>query len=117
MTPWAADDRAFFLKVRDVVQTAVSEATVRQVAMKFQQTRDIRLTGDPVKTVELLANRYTLNDIGDSNCTTSARSAVSSSSSSARRSSSSRVPYWSSLTSLTSRPGQTLAGVDYVHGV
>lgn len=30
--------------------------------MKFQQTRDIRLTGDPVKTVEVLANRYTLND-------------------------------------------------------
>ena len=58
----AADDRAFFLKVRDVVEAAVSEATFRQVAMKFQQTRDIRLTGDPVKTVEVLANRYTLND-------------------------------------------------------
>ena len=25
-------------------------------------TRDIRLTGDSVKTVEVLANRYTLND-------------------------------------------------------
>jgi hypothetical protein len=58
----AADDRAFFLKVRDVVEAAVSEATFRQVAMKFQQTRDIRLTGDPVKTVEVLANRYALND-------------------------------------------------------
>jgi hypothetical protein len=30
--------------------------------MKLQNTRDIRLTGDPVKTVEVLANRYTLND-------------------------------------------------------
>ena len=30
--------------------------------MKLQKTRDIRLTGDPVKTVEVLANRYTLND-------------------------------------------------------
>ena len=58
----AADDRAFFLKVRDVVEAAVSEATFRQVAMKLQRTRDIRLTGDPVKTVEVLANRYTLND-------------------------------------------------------
>ena len=58
----AADDRAFFLKVRDVVEAAVSEATFRQVAMKFQQTRHIRLTGDPVKTVEVLANRYALND-------------------------------------------------------
>jgi hypothetical protein len=31
MTPCAADDRAFFLKVRDVVEAAVSEATFRQV--------------------------------------------------------------------------------------
>ena len=58
----AADDRAFFLKVRDVVEAAVSEATFHQVARKLQSTRDIRLTGDPVKTVEVLANRYSLND-------------------------------------------------------
>jgi hypothetical protein len=58
----AADDRAFFLKARDVVEAAVSEATFRQVAQKLQKTRDIRLTGDPVKSVEVLANRYTLND-------------------------------------------------------
>ena len=57
-----ADDKAFFLKVRDVVEAAVSEATFRQVAQKLQKTRDIRLTGDPVKSVEVLANRYTLND-------------------------------------------------------
>ena len=58
----AADDKAFFLKVRDVVEAAVSEATFRHVAQKMQKTRDIRLTGDPVKAVEVLANRYTLND-------------------------------------------------------
>jgi hypothetical protein len=58
----AADDRAFFLKVRDVVEAAVSEATFRQVAMKLQKTRGLRLSGDPVKTVEVLANRYSLND-------------------------------------------------------
>ena len=58
----AADDRAFFLKVRDVVEAAVSETTFRQVASKLQKTRDIPLSGDPVKTVEVLANRYTLND-------------------------------------------------------
>ena len=58
----AADDRAFFLKVRDVVEAAVSEATFRKVALKLQKTRDLRLTGDPVKTVEVLANRYALND-------------------------------------------------------
>ncbi|MCX7214510.1 MAG: DUF932 domain-containing protein [Burkholderiales bacterium] len=58
----AADDRAFFLKVRDVVEAAVSETTFRQIALKMQKTRDIPLTGDPVKAVEVLANRYTLND-------------------------------------------------------
>lgn len=58
----AADDRAFFLKVRDVVEAAISEATFREVAQKMQKTREIPLTGDPVKAVEVLANRYTLNE-------------------------------------------------------
>ncbi|MBL8379152.1 MAG: DUF932 domain-containing protein, partial [Burkholderiales bacterium] len=58
----AADDKAFFLKVRDVVEAAVSEATFRQVAQKMQKTLDIKLRGDPVKAVEVLANRYTLNE-------------------------------------------------------
>lgn len=57
-----ADDQAFFLKVRDVVQAAVSEATFRQTAQKLQRTLGIRLTGDPVKSIEVLAQRYTLND-------------------------------------------------------
>jgi hypothetical protein len=57
-----ADDQAFFLKVRDVVQAAVSEATFLQTAHKLQKTLKIALVGDPVKTVEVLAQRYTLND-------------------------------------------------------
>jgi hypothetical protein len=57
-----ADDKAFFLKVRDVVQAAVSEAAFRQTAQKLQKTLKIPLIGDPVKTVEVLAQRYTLND-------------------------------------------------------
>ncbi len=35
-----------------MVEAAISETTFRQIA----------LTGDPVKAVEVLANRYTLND-------------------------------------------------------
>jgi hypothetical protein len=58
----AADDKAFFLKVRDVVEAAVSEASFRQVAEKMRRTLGIRLTGDPVKSVEVLANRYALNE-------------------------------------------------------
>jgi hypothetical protein len=50
----AADEKAFFPKVRDVVDAAVSEATFRQVAQKIPKTREIRLTADPVKAVEVL---------------------------------------------------------------
>ncbi len=57
-----ADDKAFFLKVRDVVQAALSEAVFRQTAHKLQQTRGIALTGNPVRTVEVLAQRFTLNE-------------------------------------------------------
>ena len=57
-----ADDRAFFLKVRDVVEAAVSEATFRQIGDKLQKTLGIRLTGDPVKTVAVLGNRYGFNE-------------------------------------------------------
>jgi hypothetical protein len=39
----AADDKTFFLMVRDVVEAAVSEAILRQVALKMQKTRNIRL--------------------------------------------------------------------------
>ena len=57
-----ADDTAFFLKVRDVVEAAVSEATFRLITEKMQKTMGIRLNGDPVKSVEVLADRYLLND-------------------------------------------------------
>jgi hypothetical protein len=57
-----ADDRAFFLKVRDVVQAAVSETSFLQAAQKLQRTLQIPLVGNPVKTVEVLAQRYVLTD-------------------------------------------------------
>jgi hypothetical protein len=58
----AADDRAFFLKVRDVVESAINEVSFRRIAGKLQQTIGIPLNGDPIKAVEVLANRYALND-------------------------------------------------------
>lgn len=57
-----ADDKAFFLRVRDVVEAAISEASFRAATQKFQRTQGIPLVGDPVKTVEVLAQRYVLND-------------------------------------------------------
>lgn len=58
----AAEDVAFYLKVRDVVQAAVSQATFEQVAAKMRSTLGIKLAGDPVKAVEKLAVRYLLNE-------------------------------------------------------
>ncbi|OZA27533.1 MAG: DUF932 domain-containing protein [Hydrogenophilales bacterium 17-61-9] len=57
-----ADDKAFFLKVRDVVQACVSQASFNLTAEKMAKTMGIKIVGDPVKTVEVLANRYSLND-------------------------------------------------------
>lgn len=57
-----ADDVAFFLKVRDMVEMAVSEATFRQVSAKMQATMGIKLSGDPATTVTVLATRYGLNE-------------------------------------------------------
>lgn len=57
-----ADDQAFFLKVRDVVRAAVSEASFVQIAQKMQRTLGIRLQSNTAKVVEVLADRYTLNE-------------------------------------------------------
>lgn len=57
-----ADDKALYLKVRDVVRAAVSEVTFVHAAQKLQRTLDIPLLGDPVKSVEVLADRYSLNE-------------------------------------------------------
>lgn len=57
-----ADDAAFFLKVRDVVQSAISEATFSLIAERMRKTLGIKLSGDPVKAVDKLAVRYLLAD-------------------------------------------------------
>lgn len=57
-----ANDRAFFLTVRDVVAAAVSDATFRLLTEKMRKTMSVALTGDPAKSVEVLADRYLLNE-------------------------------------------------------
>jgi len=58
----AADDQAFFLKVRDVVQSAVSESTFVVAAEKMRRTLGIQIKGDPVKAIEVLSTRYLFNE-------------------------------------------------------
>lgn len=58
----AAEDRAFFLKVRDVVESAVSEVTLRRLAERMRRTLDITLTRDPIKSVETIGTKFLLNE-------------------------------------------------------
>lgn len=57
-----AEDRAFFLKVRDVVEAAVTESTFHWVVEKLRRTVSVPLTGDPARTVQVLAIRHALNE-------------------------------------------------------
>ncbi|HRO57562.1 MAG TPA: DUF932 domain-containing protein [Burkholderiaceae bacterium] len=57
-----ADDKAFFLKVRDVTRAAVSTATLEAAAVKLRKALGIDLTGDPAKAVEAMGVRYLLNE-------------------------------------------------------
>jgi hypothetical protein len=56
-----ADDKAFFMKVQDTVRTAVDEAKFQLSVEKLMQTKQEITGNDPVKTVELLADQYILN--------------------------------------------------------
>jgi hypothetical protein len=55
-----ADDNAFFLKVQDVVRTSVDEARFALAVDKFRAAKKEEL-GDPIQTVEILADKYILN--------------------------------------------------------
>jgi hypothetical protein len=58
----AADDKAFFLKVRDFVQDAVSEVTFKRIAERMQRSLGIKLAGDPVKSVDAMSTKFLLNE-------------------------------------------------------
>lgn len=63
----AQDDKAFFMKVQDVVRCAVDEARFMLTVDKLRETTQIPLKHDPVKSVELLADKFQLteNERGD----------------------------------------------------
>lgn len=56
-----ADDKAFFLKVQDTVRCAVDEAKFMMTVDRLRETKNEFTGPNPVKTVELLADRYMLN--------------------------------------------------------
>lgn len=55
------EDRAVLLKVRDVVNAAFDEARFKQWIEKLQASTERKIVGDPAKTVEVLANDFSLN--------------------------------------------------------
>ena len=56
-----ADDKAFFMKVQDTVRCAVDEAKFMLSVDKLRQTKQESTGDDPIKTVEILADKYVLN--------------------------------------------------------
>ncbi|MDO4921758.1 MAG: DUF932 domain-containing protein [Phascolarctobacterium sp.] len=56
-----ADDKAYFLKVQDIVRAAVDEARFALTVDKMRTAMNIRTGENPVETVEILGDRYLLN--------------------------------------------------------
>ena len=63
----AQDDKTFFLKVQDIVRSAVDEARFMLTVDKMREATQIPLKHAPVKSVELLADKFQLteNERGD----------------------------------------------------
>lgn len=56
-----ADDKAFYLKVRDIVRGALSETVFRRIVGQMREAAGARLDGDPVQAVEVLSKKHALN--------------------------------------------------------
>ena len=56
------DDRAFMLKVRDVIQNAFRRDVFQRIAEKMTETTGRKIEGDPVKAVEVTQKKLGLQD-------------------------------------------------------
>ena len=57
----AADDKAYFMKVQDIVSCAVDEAKFMLTVDKLRTAKEIYTGDNPVQTVEVLGDKYVLN--------------------------------------------------------
>ena len=57
----AQDDKAYFMKVQDIVSTAVDETKFMLTVNKLRVAKNLKTGDDPVQTVEVLGDRYVLN--------------------------------------------------------
>lgn len=57
-----ADDKAFWMKIQDVVRGSLDEATFRNTIRRLRETVGNKIEADPVKAVEVVAKKYNLTD-------------------------------------------------------
>lgn len=55
-----ADDKAFWLKVRDTIAAALSEAGFESYVNRLAELKQNKIEGDPMKVIELVQKRYAL---------------------------------------------------------
>lgn len=56
------DDKAFWLKVADVVRSVLSRETFTKIVERMRETTEKRIEGDPEKAVEVVARTFDLSD-------------------------------------------------------
>jgi hypothetical protein len=56
-----AEDKALLLKVRDMVRAATSEALFTQIVDQMRDATERKIEGHPAKAVEVLANKFNMN--------------------------------------------------------
>lgn len=56
----AADDRAFFLKVRDTTEAMFDQSRFNQRMNQYREAAGLPIEGDPAKVVKLASNRFSL---------------------------------------------------------
>jgi hypothetical protein len=57
-----ADDKAFLLKLRDVVRASADEVSFKLLVDKFSETTRNKIEGDPVKSIEVVQRKFGFND-------------------------------------------------------
>ncbi len=55
-----ADDRAFWLKVRDIVSATLDQIRFEKIVDSLRAASERRMEGDPVKAIEIVSRRFTL---------------------------------------------------------
>jgi len=61
-----ADDRAFWLKVRDVVDGAFREDVFKRIVSRMQMSTELEIPADPVRVIEVVAQKYGLQESEES---------------------------------------------------